>query len=184
MKNIGRPQRGEIEPGNKIVSPVSNPERYQGKLNENVETGIKDHDLTPRKISFHPVRNNPSNADARNFLYEQYKGHCQITGTTFPKASRKSDGKAVNYFEACALTSYGNANYLNDAGNMLCVSADTMAKLKYGSVEFLENFESVIHVFKENGETAEFVSIKIRLAGEDRYIEWTQRQFHAVSCSL
>lgn len=175
--SLGRMQRGKIENDNTPPAPVSNPERYQGKLNEDVSGGVQEHLLTPRKITFSPVRNDFSNAEARRFLYEEYKGHCQITETTFPKASRKVDGTAENYFEACALTSYSNANYLNNAGNMLCVSADTMAKLKYASVELLEDFETAIRNFKESGETAQCVSLKIRLAGEDNCIKWSQRHF-------
>lgn len=175
--NLGRMQRGEIENENTPPSRVSNPERYQEKLNEDVTGGVQEHLFTPRKITFSPVRNDSSNAEARHFLYEEYKGHCQITNSTFPKASRKSDGTSENYFEACALTSYTNANYLNNAGNMLCVSADTMAKLKYASIELLEDFESVIQKFKESGQTIECVLLKIRLAGEDNCIRWSQRHF-------
>jgi len=60
---------------------------------------------------------------------------------------------------------------------MLCISADTMAKLKFASVELLDDFEAIIHDFKESGETRERVSLKIRLAGEDRFITWSQRHF-------
>ena len=111
------------------------------------------------------MRDNPSNAEARSFLYEQYRGYCQVTETTFPKANRNGDGVAENYFEACSLLSYANADYLNNAGNMLCVSADTMAKFKYASVEFLESIEDVIETFKANDEQAESVSVKISTFG-------------------
>ncbi|MFH1975011.1 MAG: hypothetical protein ABIJ52_05550 [Pseudomonadota bacterium] len=177
LKNLGRPQKGIIEHGDIERSPVSDPGSYQGNLIGRVETGIEEHQSTPRKITFSPVRDLPSNAEARHFLYEQYKGCCQITGTTFPKASRNTDGMAENYFEACSLLSYGNADYLNDAGNMLCVSADTMAKFKYASVEFIENPEDAIETFKANGEQAESVSVKIQLAGEECSIKWSQRHF-------
>ena len=84
---------------------------------------------------------------------------------------------AENYFEACALLSYGNADYLNNAGNMLCVSADTMAKFKHASVQFLENLEDAIETFKASGESSEGVSVKIQVAGEDCSIRWSQRHF-------
>ena len=82
-----------------------------------------------------------------------------------------------NYFEACSLLSYANADYLNDAGNMLCVSADTMAKFKYAGRTFLESLEDAIETFKANGESAESISVKIRLAGEECFIKWSQRHF-------
>lgn len=177
LKNLGRPQRGRIGPTDRDESVVSDPERYQNKLNERIEEGVGEHQSTSRKITFSPVRNQPSNAEARRFLYEQYNGCCQITGTTFPKASKKADGKAENYFEACTLLSYGNADYLNDAGNMLCLSADTMAKFKYASREFLENLEDVVEKFKANGKSSEPVSVRILLAGEECSIKWSQRHF-------
>ena len=177
LKNLGRPQRGIIEHGYNESSPVSNPDRYQEKLNERVKTGVEEHQSTPCKFTFSPVRNQPSNAEARAFLYEQYHGRCQVTGTTFPKTSRDADGMVDNYFEACALLSYANAEYLNDAGNMLCVSADTMAKFKYASKTFLESIEDAIEKFKANGESAESVSVKIRLAGKECSIKWSQRHF-------
>ena len=177
LKNLGRSQRGTIEHGDKERFMVSNPERYQEKLNEQVGAGIEEHQATPRKITYSPVRDNPSNEAARHFLYEQYNGCCQVTGTTFPKANRNSDGVAENYFEVCSLSPYGNAEYLNDAGNMLCVSADTMAKLKYASVEFVENFEDAIEAFKANGESTESIFVKVMIAGEEVSIKWSQRHF-------
>jgi hypothetical protein len=177
LKNLGRPQRGIIEHGDKERFPVSDPDRYQEKLNERVEAGVEEHQSTPRKITFSPLRDLPSNAEAHRFLYEQYHGCCQVTGTTFLKASTNTDGVAENYFEACSLLSYANADYLNDAGNMLCVSADTMAKFKCASITFLESLEDVIETFKANGELAESVSVRIRLAGEECSIKWSQRHF-------
>jgi hypothetical protein len=177
LKNIGRPQRGGIKHGDKKRSSVSNPVRYQDKLNDRVAEGVEEHNSTLSRITFSPVRDSPSNAEARRFLYEQYHGNCQITGATFQKASRSADDMAENYFEACSLLSYGNANYLNDAGNLLCVSADTMAKFKYASIEFLEDIEDAIKTFNANALSAENISVKIRIAGEECYIQWMQRHF-------
>lgn len=177
MKNLDRLQRGIIDLGDKYISPVSNTDHYQGELNGRVEAGVKEHQPAPRKITFSPLRDLPSNAEERRFLYEQYDGHCQITGATFPKANKNLDGVAKNYFEACSLLSYANADYLNNAGNMLCVSADTMAKFKYASVKFLESIEDAIETFKANDEQAESVSVKIRLAGKECSIKWSQRHF-------
>lgn len=177
LKNLDRPQRGVIDHGDKESAPVSNPDRYQEKLNERVEAEVKGHQTTSRIITFSPLRDLPSNAEARGILYEEYHGRCQVTGTTFPKASRNTDGVAENYFEACSLLSYANADYLNDAGNMLCVSADTMAKFKCASISFLDNLEDAIERFNANDGRAESISIKIQLAGEECYIKWSQRHF-------
>jgi CYTH domain-containing protein len=70
---------------------------------------------------------------------------------------------------------YANADYLNDAGNMLCVSADTMAKFKFASVEWVDSLEDKIELIKTNNEKTEKVSVRIRLAGEECIITWSQR---------
>lgn len=177
LKKLVRPQRGKIDNGDKERSVISNPVRYQENLTGQVEKGVQDHQSTPRKITFSPVRDLPTNADARKFLYEEYNGRCQVTRMTFPKASGNAYGVAENYFEACSLLSYANAGYLNDAGNMLCVSADTMAKFKFASVELLEDLEKKIESFNQNNEKSENITVRIRLAGEECSITWSQRHF-------
>ncbi|MBW2647404.1 MAG: hypothetical protein JRE23_14770, partial [Deltaproteobacteria bacterium] len=174
---LGRRQQGTTQHGGTEGSPVSDTDLYQDKLNEDVEQELAKYQSTSQIISFSPVRDRSMNTEARDFLYEQYHGRCQVTGMTFPKANMNRDGVAKNYFEACSLLSYANADYLNNAGNMLCASADTMAKFKYASVEFLESVEDAIETFKANGESAESVSVKILLAGEERSIKWSQRHF-------
>jgi hypothetical protein len=178
LKNLERSQKGAvIDEGRVELPPVSNPDRYQEKLNKQVEDGVEEQKSTPHKNKFSPVKEAPSNAEARSFLYEEYQGHCQITGTTFPKAAKNLEGLAENYFEACNLLSYRSADYLNDAGNMICVSADTMAKLKHASRVFLDDIEDVIKIFKENNGNMKNVSVKILLAGEECAITWSQRHF-------
>jgi hypothetical protein len=177
LTRLGRVQRGTIDQGGIQRPPVSDVWRYQQNLNEHVGQAVEDHQSTPRQISFSPVRDQPSNAEVRRFLYEQYSGHCQVTGTTFPKASRNENGVAENYFEACALLSCAKADYLNDVGNTLCVSADTMAKFKCASIEFLDDLADVIESFKANADQTANVSVRMRLAGEECTIVWSQRHF-------
>lgn len=178
LKNLGRSQRDSVTHEDREEKPpVSDGDRYQDNLNDKVEEGVQDHNSTPHTIKFSPIKVNPSNTEARNFLYEEYFGCCQITGTTFPKAAKNTEGIAQNYFEACGLAPRGKADYLNDAGNMLCVSADTMAKLKHASFKFLDDMEDVIRMFKETAENTKSVSVKILLAGEECSITWSQRHF-------
>lgn len=175
LNRLNRPQRGSIASNDTDNSghPLTNPERYQNKVDQAVEEGIKQHESTPQTIRFSPVRESASNKPARDFLYAEYQGKCQITGNTFPKASANANGEAENYFEACSLLSYSNADYLNDAGNMLCVSADTMAKLKNASFEWLDDLEPIIERFKNR--EMENVKMKIKLAGEECVITWSER---------
>ncbi|MFI3189606.1 hypothetical protein BCS42_05665 [Crenothrix sp. D3] len=180
ISNLFRPQRGSISASDADNSNYAIPDtnRYQNKLDKAVEEDVEHHQTTPQTIRFSPVRQSQSNKEARDFLYEQYQGYCQITSNTFPKASVNANGEAENYFEACSLLSYSNADYLNNEGNMLCVSADTMAKLKTASFEWLDDLETIIKDFeqREIGEM-DTVAVKIRLAGEECQITWSERHF-------
>lgn len=176
LMGLSRLQHGEASQGSTNPVPVSNPSRYQKKLDDGVEDAVNAHQASLHVVSFSPVRNQPSNSEARNFLYSEYQGRCQVTGHTFPKAQADQQGVAENYFEACALLSYSRADYLNDAGNMLCVSADTMAKFKNASFEWLDNIVDVIEGFN-NKESKSSVTARISLAGEEAQITWNERHF-------
>jgi len=176
LKHLSRPQSGTIPHRRTSPGPISNPGRYEGALKDAVGEAVKKHLSTPRTVTFSAVRDQPSNEGARRFLYEQYQGHCQVTGDTFPKASANAEGISENYFEACALLSYSNADYLNDPGNMLCVSADTAAKLKHGSCEWLDDVDEIIQRFNER-EPGGTASARLRLAGEEAQITWSERHF-------
>ena len=163
LENLFRPQRcsSSTSTTDKSTYPLNNPERYQNKINQEIDEKITLHETTLQTIRFSLVRESSSNQKARDFLYEEYQGKCQITGNTFLKASANAD----NYFEACALLSYSNADYLNDVGNMLCVSADTMAKLKNASFEWLDDLAPIIEHFKNRQpKDIENVKAKIKLA--------------------
>ncbi len=182
LANMHRPQRGtsSVQQGTgegEQSYSVKNPDRYQNKLDEDAANAVEEHLKNPQFISFSPVRDKADNKESRNFLYKEYQGRCQITGATFPKASINAEGESENYFEACCLLSSINTSYFNDAGNMLCISADTMAKLKHASFEWLEDIHDKIAEFEGSGSRAQKVSIKINLAGEECTITWSQRHF-------
>ena len=103
--------------------------------------------------------------------------HCQVTRETFLKASANANGEAANYFEVYSLLPYSNADYLNDAGKMLCVSADTMAKLNHASFEWLDDIKHKIAEFDNGRKAAQEIKIRILLAGEKCDITWSQRHF-------
>ncbi|PIO90805.1 MAG: hypothetical protein COS82_02430 [Zetaproteobacteria bacterium CG06_land_8_20_14_3_00_59_53] len=179
LENMTRQQRGMPLDDESFPRsyPVSKPDYRQENLNQAVADGVQKHASSPRTISFSPLRDQPSNKDARQTLYQEYQGRCQVTGETFQKASASANGEAANYFEVCSLLPYGNADYLNDAGNMLCVSADTMAKLNHASFEWLDDIEHKIAEFDNGGKRAQEIKIRIRLAGEECTITWSQRHF-------
>ena len=180
LANMTRQQRGTQSGDDENILrsyPVSKPDHRQNNLNQAVADGVQEHATTQKIIRFSPVRDQPSNKESRQTLYQEYQGRCQVTGETFLKASANANGEAANYFEVCSLLPYGNADYLNDAGNMLCVSADTMAKLNHASFEWLDDIEDKITEFDNGGKTAQEIKIRIHLAGEECDITWSQRHF-------
>jgi hypothetical protein len=91
--------------------------------------------------SFTVTRERDDTKVARKFLYQEYNGKCQVTGETF----RKADGR--NYFVAVSLVSLIGSDYLNDPGNMICLSAETAARFMYSEFEWLDNLEDKIRGF-------------------------------------
>src|SRR5207249_3749089 len=100
------------EDGDVGAGDVRNPMRYEKQLREDIEQQKKNIPKM-RAARFVMIRERDDNKEARQFLYQQYKGDCQVTGQTFAK----SDG--VNYFVAVALVPYQGTEYLNQAGNLL-----------------------------------------------------------------
>jgi hypothetical protein len=175
IQEMPRTQKGRNQNNEEgSLYPPQNPARYQEKSDEKIKGEVEQHLKSSIKNSFSIVKNTSNTQEVRDFLYQEYKGKCQITQYTFQKASANSDDIATNYFEACSLLSHSNAEYLNDAGNMLCVSADACAKLKHANFDWIDNLEDKIKEFKGG---AEYIELKIKLASEECAIRWSQRHF-------
>lgn len=172
IESLHRPQKQEL-PITQPPSGVNNPGRYQQKVDEDTKEKLDEIKTKPNIIRFGLVRATSSNSEARTFLYEEYCGKCQVSGETFLKA----DGK--NYFEAISLVPKIDAEYLNHAGNMLCLSAESAAKFCYGNFEWIDDLETKIKEFKaeKDGGTPEHRQIKIRLVGKVFAITWSERHF-------
>src|SRR5262249_55872248 len=124
-----------IEDGGPTERTIKNPDRYSGKLKEQLQQRLLSSARHPR---FAVARERDDTKEAREFLYQEYDGRCQVTGETF----RKSNGR--NYFVAVSLASFAGADYLNDPGNMLCLSAETAARFLYGDFEWADDVEEKI----------------------------------------
>jgi len=151
---------------------VKNPDRYVEKLKEDIAQKRREQ-LVARAGRFVVIRERDDNKGARQFLYQQYTGKCQVSGQTFSKA----DG--TNYFVAVSLIPYQGTDYLNQAGNMLCLSADVAARFMYGTFEWLDDLGEKIEAFNPaaSGGTEQHRTIRIRLAGEERAIRFSEAHF-------
>jgi hypothetical protein len=173
LDSLHRSQRRTSEQDSSpLSSPVSDPARYQDQLDNEVIDEIEDA-KKPRRERFSIVRESSANRDARDFLYQEYVGRCQVTGDTFNKANGQ------NYFVAVCLVPRLNAEHLNHQGNMLCLSAETAAKLMYASFSWLDDLKTKIQDFKAeiDGGNELHRKLRINLAGQDATITWTERHF-------
>lgn len=154
-------------------SPVKNPERYQEKLNDSTRAAVNVAANEPVTTKFSLVRHKSSTKVAREFLYSQYTGKCQVSGATFVQRN------GVNYFEAVFIVPRLDAEYLNNPGNMLSLSAEVAAKFMHASFEWIDDIESKIQQFKgeADGGTAVDRQVRIRVAGDELVITWTEQHF-------
>lgn len=173
IRSMGRRQREGPAPHGDGAGEIRNPKRYQSNIEAEVGDAIDAAKASPAKVRMQIVRAAPSNADARAFLYAQYEGRCQVTGETF----RKADG--TNYFEAVSLVSRLTAEHLNHPGNMLCLSAETAAKVTYGAFEWIDDLEAKIDAFRTavDGGVVADRQVRIRVVGQEHVVTWTEQHF-------
>jgi len=173
LSAVYRQQRQPQDDIPALIGSVGNPGRYQSSLDAETKESVTESQHRAQVIQFGLVRNSSVNDNARAFLYELYQGKCQVSGQTFVQANGKQ------YFEAVTLVSRLDAEHLNNPGNMLCLSADTAAKFMYGNFEWLENIEAKIQQFmaEKDGGTEQHRKIRIRLAGNEVTITWTEQHF-------
>lgn len=173
VQSIHRKQRNKGDEESPVhAGSVTNPDRYEEKLREVIDDQ-KHNQPEMRLGKFVVIRDRDDNREARQFLYQQYKGACQVTGQTFLKA----DG--TNYFVAVSLVPYQGTEYLNHAGNMICLSADMAARFMYGNFEWLDEIGEKIESFKPAaaGGSEAHRTIRIRISGEDRAIKFSEPHF-------
>lgn len=163
---------GSVEPRGPS-EPVMNPGRYVKIAADSVQKAKDAHGTSSRIISFSVARESSSNKLAREFLEQEYQGRCQIAGYTFRKRS------GGNYFVVVSLVSRLNAEYLNDAGNMLCLSADMAAQFMHADFAWIDSVEEKIRGFKATNEGGDEVmrQIRVRIAGRNLTVTWSERHF-------
>ena len=173
IQSLHRVAVGNPREGRGGSAPVSNPERYRRTAEDAVREAVTTHRTSPRIVTFSVARDLSSNKLAREFLEQEYKGRCQVTGQTFPKRT------GGNYFEALSLVGRLDAEHLNDSGNMLCLCADVAAQFMYAEFAWLDSIEEKILGFKAEkvGGTEEMRKISAIVAGNTLTITWSERHF-------
>jgi hypothetical protein len=160
-------------------APVSNPLQYRRTTEDRVRESLTIQETSPKVVTFSVTRDLTSNKFAREFLEQEYQGRCQVTDKTFPKS------RGGNYFEALSLVDRLDAEYLNDAGNMLCLCPDMRARFLHGGFEWLDSIEDKVRAFKSEmeGGTLNMRQVAARVAGTAVTITWSERHFFKL-CAL
>jgi hypothetical protein len=173
IQNLHRIGNMNSDDRHELPSAVSNPDRYLRNSEESVREAMLIHREGPRVVAFSVTRNVASNKLAREFLEQEYNGNCQVTGKTFQKRT------AGNYFEALSLVGRLDAEYLNDAGNMLCLCPDMVARFMHGHFEWIDSVEEKILAFRaeKEGGTINMRQVTANVAGDKLTITWSERHF-------
>jgi len=133
-ENQGTGETPEVIPSGGDGDIIVDEDKLQddiAKENVGVGTEISTSKTSVRKQNAEEVKK------VKNFLYEQYKGHCQICGDTFLGV----DGR--NYYEIQSLNQ-GNNRDVNRKGNTLCLCPKHHVIFDLGlqKMSFVENLPS------------------------------------------
>jgi hypothetical protein len=104
----------------------------------------------------------------RQFLLEQYAGHCQICGETFAKRD------ATPYFEGLYLVRRTHSRWVDRPGNVVCLCATCCAKFLYGAVEASDILEQVTQ-WRTRQEGGGDARVMLQLCGQPIELEFTEK---------
>lgn len=148
---------------------VSNPELRRKRTHDAI---TEDQAAEPRpQDRFRPVPRKiweGKDSATRQFVEEQYGGHCQICGDTF----HKRDGHP--YFEALYLVARTKARWIDRPGNVLCLCATCCAKLQYGPVE-VDDLTKQILSWRTEQEGGADPQLSMRVCGVAVTVTFTEK---------
>jgi hypothetical protein len=149
--------------------PIRNPEQYRTRIQQELEQAKAEEPVidarfrrVPRKVW------DEKDGDVRAFLEAEYAGHCQICGQTFPKRNGQP------YFEGVYIISRTEAQWLDNAGNVLCLCPTCTAKFEYGAVQAEDIVDQLLALTTRlEGDGGEV--IRILLCNHEVSIRFTER---------
>lgn len=150
---------------------VRNPELRRERTRESIElakqSGPADHSVSVSVKRPQQERDE----SVRQFLYEQYAGHCQICGATF----RSRSGE--NYFEALHLAQLSTGPHTHRPGGVLCLCPTCCRQLQHGSV-LAPNLASKIRDWRAAAEGGQAnPELTVVLCGKSQTISYTEKHF-------
>lgn len=164
---LGRPMSGDDEGGK---GSSQNPSRRRAIISEDITAAIENEGKIGARFSFSMTKKwKGKNDQVRAALAKWYNGQCQICGKTFPQRSGEP------YFEGLYLVPFSVADWLDRAGNVLCLCAWHSAMFQFGSKEIDEDIIEQVMQFKAEAEGGDGrPMIRMKLCGEPIEIEFAE----------
>jgi len=141
---------------------------------------------TKTKFSIHTEIVEANATDPREFLFEQYKGHCQVCNTVLDLGSnRRPHFETFRLFETRAKNWWTNNEF-----NVLCLCPNCHTLMKYG-----RDLKNILEVAKKvsNNEIApeevderngDFYVVKINVAGKERELFYSPRHMGTLAAFI
>jgi hypothetical protein len=160
------------------VSPISEKgkKRREENLDKELAASLENFTSIAKGLQF---ASRSSNAEERQFLEQEYDGHCQIC----LKKIVKYNGD--NYFEAINVIKYSKlperlANSSKYGWNSLCLCPNCAAEYNYASKKISSMYDQIMSLDVEPG-SDETVDIDIEMpVGKRRRIRYSPRHFMAL----
>ena len=195
IKNNSR----DVERKSKQIDPdtISDTEAYKSKAQEQFKKNIENSKSNVKRV-YRSSTIKLGKEETKEFLNNQYKGHCQVCGFTFDK--KNNNGKYFELFDW--LDNKKNILHSNtiQAGSSLCLCAKCHSIMKRGDFnpDFIDDFgDDITSEFKfeefvdlldstveedKIPEVFEFIEMDmyktpVRMLNETRYIFFTEEHF-------
>ena len=167
---FNRPGKTELQERASDDGEVRYPGRRREKSYEEHRSQLQNEPSVDerRKKTIRTILEGP-NEQVREYLYQMYRGKCQICGKTFPER----DGKP--FFVANYIVHRKVARAVDASANALCLCAEHFAKWQHGAIE-TENVIEQIESYKTKAEAGiDSPTLIIKLCGEDCKIIYKEK---------
>jgi hypothetical protein len=104
----------------------------------------------------------------RQFLLEQYGGHCQICRETFAKRD------TTFYFEGLYLVGHTHGRWLDRPGNVVCLCPTCCAKFQHGTVEAPDILDQITR-WRTRQEGGGDAWLTLKLCGQPIRMKFTEK---------
>jgi hypothetical protein len=148
---------------------VNNPQFRRERIRDAIEEDKDAEPLSHDRFRRVPRRLWEAKDDsARQFLLEQYGGHCQICDQTFTKRDN------APYFEGLYLVARTHGRWLDRPGNVISLCATCCAKFQHGTVE-APDIRNQIITWRTRQEGGHDACLRLQLCGERVRLRFTEK---------